>query len=179
MKRLLSPIIDLLPDWVIEPFQRKSFIVLSAFSAYISGVSAHILPWLNILTMMVIGWVLICLMAIYEQRLRNKADKNLSELKDKFRFYTLLVVLVAFLFVLTKMLDAWSGTIVGSGVVMFFGIMFLGDVAKCRRNWKAKYKPLADLSSLDRLFEAIEKKWIPNSCKIEPIDEDEEENSVD
>lgn len=151
MKRLLSSFIEFLPDWITDPFSKTSFVFLAYISAHISAVAALFIPWLNILTMMLLGWILACALAVYEQRLRKDDDKDWRELFNKWIFYTLLVASVAFLFVLEKMLDAVSGVIVGSGVVLFFGVMFWGDIEKIRKNWKAKYKPLADLSRLDRL----------------------------
>lgn len=179
MKRLLSPILETLPDWITDPFSKSSFVFLAYVSAHLSAVAALFIPWLNILTMMLFGWLITCALAVYEQRLRKDSDKDWSELFNKWIFYTLLVASVAFLFVLEKMLDAVSGVIVGSGVVLFFGVMFWGEVKKIRANWKAKYKPLADLSWLDRVFDRIEKQWIQKACNIEPIEEEEDENKID
>ena len=125
------------------------------------------------------GWFIACLFAAYEQRLRKQADKNRGELLNRWIMYTLLVVAAMFLFVLEKNLGAISGIITGSGIILFYGVMFLGDVKQCRINWKAKYKPLADLSIFDRFLDTIENKWIQKACKIEPLEEDEDEKPQD
>ena len=124
---------------------------------------------------MLIGWFIACLLTAYEHRLRKEADKNRGELVNRWIQYTLLVVVAMFLFVLEKNLDAVSGIVTGTGIILFFGVIFLGDIKQSRKNWRAKYKPLADLTLFDKFIEVLENKIIPDSCKIEPLEEDEDD----
>ncbi len=145
-----------------------------SYTAYFTSLLA---PHLEGMVFAFVGWSLVMFISMIENASRKKAKRDVRELGGKLLIYTILIVFLTFIHVISKQYNL--GYVV-NGVAFIcltaYFYIFLSEFSLIRRNFNQRYQKRFNLSWFDKIVGWVEiyiVKKAEKACDIERKEDEE------